>query len=78
MGFPGGSVLKNLASIAEDAGDVGSVPGWRRSPGRGHGNPLQYSCLGNPMNRGTWRATVHRVTKNQMQLSMHGCMVQML
>ena len=44
------------------AGDVGSIPGSARSPGRGHGYPLQYSCLGNPMDGGAWRATVHRVT----------------
>ena len=46
-------VVKNpLANT--DVRDVGSVPGWRRSPGEGHGNPLQYSCLGNPMDRGAW------------------------
>ena len=55
-GFPGGSVVKNpLAS----AGDAGSVPGLGRSPGEGNGNPFQYSCLGNPMDRGAWQATVH-------------------
>ena len=51
MGFPGGSVLQNrLAS----AGDVGSIPGLGRSPGEGNGNPLQYSCLRNPMDREDW------------------------
>ena len=45
------------------AGDVGSIPGWRRSPGGGNGNPLQYSCLGNSMDRGAWRAILHRVAK---------------
>ena len=54
MGFPGGSVVKNLPT---SAGDTGSIPGLRRSPGGGNGNPLQYSCLRNPMNRGAWRAT---------------------
>ena len=43
--------------MQEDAGDAGPVPGWGRSPGGGYGNPLQYSCLGNPMDRGTWQAT---------------------
>ena len=60
MGFPGGSVVKNPPTNAED---VGSIPGWGRSPGGGHGNPLQYSCLENPMDRGAWCATVHRVAK---------------
>ena len=45
------------------AGDVGSIPRWRRSPGGGNGNPLQYSCLGNSMDRGAWRAILHRVAK---------------
>ena len=45
------------------SGDAGSIPGSERSPGGGHGNPLQYSCLENPMNRGAWRATVHGVAK---------------
>ena len=51
------------------AGDTGSIPGSGRSPGEGNGNPLQYSCLGNPMDRGAWQATVYRVTKSQTQLS---------
>ena len=54
--FPGGSVLKNLPVKARDAG---STPGSGRSPGEGNGNPLQYSCFGNPMNRGTWQASVY-------------------
>ena len=58
--FPSGSVVKNLLV---NPGDLGSVPVLRRSPGEGNGNPLQYSCLGNPMDRGAWRATVHGVTK---------------
>ena len=48
-----------------NAGDVGSVPGWERSPGEGNGNPLQYSCLGNLMDEGAWWATVHGVTKSR-------------
>ena len=49
---------------AEDLRDVGSIPGLGRSPGEGNGNPLQYSCLDNPMDRGTWRTIVHSVTKS--------------
>ena len=56
----GGSVLKNLIV---NAGDVGLIPGMGRSPGEGNGNPLQYSSLGNPMDRGAWQATDHGVTK---------------
>ena len=51
------------------AGDLGSVPGLGRFPGGRHGNPLQYSCLENPVDRGAWRATVHRVTKSRTRLS---------
>ena len=64
-GFPGGSVVKNLPANAGDEGDGGSIPGWGRSPERGHGNPLQHSCLENAMDRGTWWATLHRVAKSQ-------------
>ena len=60
MGFCSGSVVNNLPA---NAGDLGPVPGSDRSSGGGHGNPLQYSCLGNSMDRGTWQATVHGVTK---------------
>ena len=56
----GGSVLKNLPA---NAGDMGSIPGSGRSPGEGNGNPLQCSCLGNPVDRGAWWATVHGVAK---------------
>ena len=56
LGFPGGSEGK---ASARYAGDPGSIPGSGRSPGEGNGNPLQYSCLGNPLARGAWRATVH-------------------
>ena len=62
-GFPGGIVAKNLPANAEDARDVSSIPGLGRSPGEGNGNPLQYSCLGNPMYRGAWWAIVHGFKK---------------
>ena len=68
-GFPGGTVVKNMPANAGDTRDMGSMPGSGRSPGGGNGTPLQYSCLGNPMDRGTWRATVHGVTKSPTQLS---------
>ena len=64
VGFPGGSVLKDLPANAGDTKDVGSFPVSGRSPGGGYGNPLQYSCLGNPMDRGTWWATVHGISKS--------------
>ena len=64
MGFPGGSVVKNPPANEGDTGDVGLIPGSGRSLGEGNGNPLQYSCLGNPMDRGAWRATVHGVAKS--------------
>jgi len=63
-GFPGGSVVKNPPAKERDTRDMGSIPGWGRSPGEGNGNPLQYTCLENPMDRGAWRATVHRVAKS--------------
>ena len=71
LDFPGGSTGKESAC---NAGDLGSIPGLLRSPGGGHGNPLQDSCLENPMDRGAWQAQVHRVTKSWVQLkqlSMH-------
>ena len=61
VGFPGGSVVKNPSTNAGDTGDVHSIPGSGRSPGGGNGNPVQYSCLENPRDRGVWRATVHGV-----------------
>ena len=67
-------VVKNPSADAGDLRAAGSIPGLGRSPGRGHGNSLQYSCLENPMDRGAWRAPVHRVTKSRTQLkqlSMH-------
>ena len=54
-----------------DIGNMGLIPGLGRSPGGGHGNPLQYSCLENPMDRVTWQATVHRVTKSWTQLKQY-------
>ena len=63
LSFPGGSVMKNLPVGAGDTGDLGSLPGSRRSPSGGNGNPLQYFCLGNPMGRGAWQTTVHGVAK---------------
>ena len=64
MGFPDGAVVKNPPS-----GDPGLIPGLGRSPAGGNGNPLQYSCLENSMDRGGWQAIVHGVTKSQAQLS---------
>ena len=69
LGFPSGTVVKNLPTSAEDARDMGLIPGSGRSPGEGSDDPLQYSCLGNPMNRGAWQATVHGFAKSQTQLS---------
>ena len=66
LGFPGGSEVKVSAS---NAGDLGSIPGSGRSPGEGNGNPLQYSCLENPMDGEAWWATVHRVEKSRTRLS---------
>ena len=59
-GFLGDSVVKNLPA---NAGDVGSTPGSGISPGEGNGNPFQYPCLGNPMDRGAWQATVYGITR---------------
>ena len=61
LGFPGGSVVKNPPA---NAGHLGSTPGSGRSLGEGNGNPLQYSCLENPMDRGAWQAIVHRVAES--------------
>ena len=65
-GFPGGSNGKKSAC---NAGDLSFIPGSERSSGRGHDNPLQYSCLENFMDRGVWQATVHGIAKSQTQLS---------
>ena len=69
-GFPGGSVVKNLPANAGDIRDMDLMPGSGRSPGGGHDNPFQYSCLENPMDRGAWRATVHGVAKSWTQLKL--------
>ena len=66
MGFPSGSDGKESAC---NTGDLGLIPGPGRSPGGGQGNPLQYSCLENPLDRGAWRATVHGLEKSWTQLS---------
>ena len=68
-GCPGGAGVKNLPANAGDAGDTGSFHASGRSPGVRNGNPLQYSCLENSMDRGTWQARVHGVTKCWIQLS---------
>ena len=67
-------VAKNLSASARDVRDTGSIPGLGRSPGGGHGNTLQHSCLENPMDRGAWHATVHEAVQSQTllkRLSMH-------
>ena len=62
-------MVKNLPAKAGDTGDLGSGPGWGRSPGEGHGNPLQYFCLGESHAQRPWRATVNGVSKSWTQLS---------
>ena len=70
LDFPDGSVVKNPPAMQEThIGDGVSIPGLGRYPGEGNGNPLQYSCLGNHMDRGAWWATVHGVSKSWTQLS---------
>ena len=61
-------VVKNLPANIGDVRDVGSISGSGRSPGASHGSPLQYSCLENPMDRGAWQATVHKVAESQTRL----------
>ena len=62
-------MVKNLSANAGDIRDMGSIPESGRAPGGGHGNPLQYSCLENPVDRGAWWATVHGVAKSQTELN---------
>ena len=62
-------MVKNPPDNIGDVRDMGLIPGLGRSPGGGHGNPLQYSCLENPMDRGAWQATVHGVPKSQIHLT---------
>ena len=64
MVFPGGVVVKNPPANAGDTRDLGLSPGLGRSPGKGNGNPLQYSCLKNSMDKGAWQATVHRIAES--------------
>ena len=64
LGFPGGSAVNNPPANAGATGNVGSIPGPQRSTGGGTGNPFQYSCLENFVDRGAWRAAVHGVTKH--------------
>ena len=77
-------LVKSLLANAGNIRDTGSIPGSGRSPGGGHGNPVQYPCLENPMDRGAWQATVHRATKSWTRLkrlsmhSMHGCFHAMM
>ena len=71
VGFPGGAAVKNPPVNAGDAGDMGSIPGLGRSPGKGNGNLLQYSCLENPMDRGAWQVIVSGVAESLTRLSMH-------
>ena len=68
LGYPGGSVVKNLRANAGDAGDMGLIPGWGRSPGGGSCNSHQSSCLENPMEREAWWAIVHGVTKSRIHI----------
>ena len=68
MSFPGGASVKNLLANTGDKRNMGAIPGLGRSPGEGHGNPLQYSYLENPMDRGAWQATVHRVLYSQTHI----------
>ena len=68
QGFSGATVVKNPPA---NVGDAGLIPGSGRFPGGGNSNPLQYSCLENPMDRGAWRATAHGVSNSRTRLSMH-------
>ena len=70
-GFPGSSVVKNPPAKAGAAGDMGLIPGLGRSPGGGNGNSLQYSCLGNPTDKGAWQVIVLGFTMSWTQLSTH-------
>ena len=71
QGFPDGSSGKESDCNAGDSGDAALIPGSERVSGGGNGNPLQYSCLENPVDRGAWRATVHEVTESWTRLSKH-------
>ena len=69
MGFSSGSVVNNLPANAGDAGDLCSISGSERFPGKGNGNPHRYSCLGNPMDRGAWWVVVHGIAKSPTEFS---------
>ena len=69
MGFPGGTLVKNPPANARDTGDTGLIPGLGSSLGGGNGNTFQCSCLGNPMDKGVWGATVRGVIKNRTLFS---------
>ena len=74
LGFPGGSMAKNLLSVWETQETQVRPLGQEDSPGKVKGNPLQYSCLGKPMDKGAWRATVHRITKSQLSMQPPSCL----
>ena len=74
MGFPGWPVVKNPPANAEDKRNSSSIPGLGKSPGEGNGSPLQYSCPGNPMDRGPWRATV-RGGLEESDMTEHACAI---
>ena len=69
-------MVTNSPAYAGEAGDAGSIPGLGRSPGEGNGNPLQYSCLRNPMDRGPWWAIVHWVTKESNTMKQFTVLLQ--
>ena len=73
MELPNDSSDKGSVYNSGDAGDVASIPGLGRSPGGGNGNPFQYSCLGNPIDRGAWRAAIHGVAKSQTTITFPVC-----
>ena len=73
LGFPGSTLVENPPANAGDAGAVGSVPGWGRSPGEWNGNPLQCSCLENPMDGGAWQATVSPWGHKESDMTGHTC-----
>ena len=78
LGFQVALVAKNPPANAGDTGDLGSIPGSGRSPGRGHGNLPQYSCLENPMNKGAWQATVHKIAESdRTEGTWRACMHQL-
>ena len=72
-GFLDGSMVKNPPANAEDAGDLGSIPGSGKSPGGGNGNPLQYSCLENSMDRGDWQAIVYMIAESDTAERLSTC-----